>query len=144
PQEPARPALGLRGQAQPPARGGTPVKILCVSAQAMFPETRFGGAKGLYYLAKALEARAEVAIIHLDSCDEIRSPAEFAPDFRRHLFLPRETVSPLDLASVMPGSSKAIEANREAIAAFIGDARYDATLMCFAESLYFVARDLVP
>jgi glycosyltransferase involved in cell wall biosynthesis len=119
------------------------VKILCVSAQALFPETRFGGAKRLYYLAQALEKNADLDLIHLDGCDEVRDPAAFSTPFKRHLFLPRESLSALELGPVVPEASKALRRHRAAIAAFIGETRYDATVLFFSASLYFLDRGLV-
>jgi glycosyltransferase involved in cell wall biosynthesis len=120
------------------------VRILCVSAQALFPETRFGGAKRLYYLAKALDANADLDLIHLDGCDEVRDPATFSPPFRRSLFLPRESLTSFELGPVIPEASKAVRRGLEAVRGFVGETRYDATLLCFPSALYFLERDLVP
>jgi GT2 family glycosyltransferase/glycosyltransferase involved in cell wall biosynthesis len=116
------------------------MRILCISAQALFPETRFGGAKRLYYLVKALEARAEVDLLHMDGCEEVDDPSAFAPPFRRQLYIPRQTLSPLELGPVIPEASKALDRRREAVKAFLAARQYDATLLLFPAALYFLER----
>ncbi len=54
----------------------------------LFRESRFGGAKRLYYLAKELEKRAELHVLCLDVCHESEAAACFGPEFANLYSIP--------------------------------------------------------
>jgi glycosyltransferase involved in cell wall biosynthesis len=121
------------------------MKILFVSSQALFRETRFGGAKRLYYLARELEARAELHVICMDGCGEVPDPAAFPHEFNRLLLVPPErSSSALEKLSFLPDITKALTRHRREISAFVGTTRFDATLIAFSGALHFLDMGLLP
>jgi len=121
------------------------MKILFVSSQALFPETRFGGAKRLYYLAKKLDERCDLSVICLDGCREIGSKADFPFDFSRVLFVPdSEKVRNRDRLKFLPQVHRTLIDSKDSIRAFIGNARYDAVILAFPSALLFAEKGLLP
>lgn len=116
------------------------MKILFISSWALFGGTRFGGAKRLYYFARELECRVELHLLCLDGCQEWPPGEAFPSEFRRRLVLPMHPERPLwRRAAFLPaGVVEVLAAHRGAIDAFLGDARFDATLLAFPFSLAFL------
>lgn len=115
------------------------MRILFVSSQALFAGTRFGGAKRLYYLAKALEGHAEVTLLCLDGCREL-DPAALPPaGFARMLMLPLDPIDSLvGRARLLPGIRDVIARNRAAILSLLGTGNYDALLIAYPLALRFL------
>jgi glycosyltransferase involved in cell wall biosynthesis len=121
------------------------MKVLFVSSQALFRDTRFGGAKRLYYLAKELESRVELHVICLDACEEVPDPGCFPREFQRLLLIPRETPSTIfEKIPFLPDVPKSLNKYDDSIRAFLKDKRFDATLLAFPGSLHFLDRNLLP
>lgn len=116
------------------------LKILFISSWALFGGTRFGGAKRLYYFARELDRRVELHLLCLDGCQEWPPGEAFPSEFRRRLVLPMHPERPLwRRAAFLPaGVDEVLAAHRGAIDAFLGDARFDATLLAFPFSLAFL------
>lgn len=118
------------------------MRILFVSSQALFAGTRFGGAKRLYYLAKALEGNAEVTLLCLDGCRELVPGALPPPGFARQLMLPLDPRPRMaGRAELLPGVRGVLAENRQAILSLIGTGRYDALLMAYPLALRFADFD---
>ena len=126
------------------------MKVLFVSSQALFRDTRFGGAKRLYYLAKELEARVELHVICLDACEEVSDPGCFPREFRRLLLIPRETPSTVfEKLPFLPDVPKSLNKYGDAVRAFLKNAQlqdiqFDATLIAFPGALHFLDRGFLP
>lgn len=121
------------------------MKLLFVSSQAMFKDTRFGGAKRLYYLAKELESKVELSVICLDGCQEIDDSGSYPTEFTRQLFIPQERKLPArKKIPFLSNVSKSLKDNRQAIDAFVGNTRFDATFLAYAGSLSFLDGNLIP
>lgn len=121
------------------------MRVLFLSSQAMFRDTRFGGAKRLYYLARELDARVDLSVITLDTCAEIGKGPVPPSEFKRELFLPMEF--PSGFAERLPffaDTCKTIRRHREAVRAFAGTRPYDAVLVAFPGALRFLTEGLLP
>lgn len=112
------------------------MRILFVSSQAMYPSTRFGGAKRLYYLAKELERRAELKVLCLDGNFEGAPPkGGFIHEMLLPLDAPRARPGRLEF---MPGVAGLFAAKRGAILEFLGDGGFDATMLAYPAALRFL------
>jgi glycosyltransferase involved in cell wall biosynthesis len=120
------------------------MKVLFLSSQALFHDTRFGGAKRLYYMARELEARADLYLVCLDGCNEFPTGTMPNPEFRNTLFLPNRRASLRSRLDFLPGVAETLENGRAALAAFLGNTRFDATLLAFPASLHFLDKGLIP
>jgi glycosyltransferase involved in cell wall biosynthesis len=125
------------------------MNILFISSYFLFSQTRFGGSKRLYLLARELTRHADVSVICLDGCRELSATAEMPqshPDFGHFLCLPwTDSRGVLDKI-ITPGIiiENMLEKNSENIAAFLGRRTYDAALLAFPLSLSFIGRAVVP
>lgn len=118
------------------------MRVLFVSSQVPFPETRFGGAKRLYYLAKELDARCELSVISLDGNRELNPGVRVAGGFRREMILPLEPRRRLrGRLEFLPGVAGVLARNAGAIRDFLGPAGFDATLMAYPLALRFLDVD---
>lgn len=105
-------------------------KLLFLSSQVPFRDTRAGGAKRLYYLAKGLEAHFEVYVVSLDGTGEWRARPGATGDFQRFHFLPvdlfrkkegvRILEAPIDIHAD-------IRKHSEGLRSFLGGATFDVT-----------------
>ena len=121
------------------------MKLLFVSSQAMFKDTLFGGAKRLYYLAKELDSKVELHVICLDGCEEIDDPDSYPAEFRRQLFIPQERRLPaFQKIPFLSNVAKSLKDHRQAIDAFLGNTRFDATFLAYPGSLAFLDADIIP
>lgn len=115
------------------------MRVLFVSSQALYPGTRFGGAKRLYYLAKELERRVDLSVLCLDGNREASPPAG---GFRREMFLPLPMPGRFaGRLGFMPGVAGVFARNRERIAGFLGGGGFDATVMAYPAALRFLDFD---
>jgi glycosyltransferase involved in cell wall biosynthesis len=118
------------------------MRILFVSSQMLFAGTRFGGAKRLYYLARELERRAELTVLSLDGCRELRGAERPQSEFRRQMVIPLPMPGAFRRATeFMPGVSALFGSNRAAILELLGDGGFDACLMAYPMSLKFLDAD---
>lgn len=118
------------------------MKILVVSSQALFTETRFGGSKRIYYLAKELEKWAEVHVLCLDGNREWPGHTPFPDEFRHQLFIPVDPPQPWWKSFSFPvGIKKLLARNHETIDSFLGNHRFDATLLVYPFSLCFLEKE---
>jgi glycosyltransferase involved in cell wall biosynthesis len=120
------------------------MKVLFLSSQALFRDTRFGGAKRLYYMARELEARADLYLVCLDGCNEFPAGTGPDPEFRRMLFLPNKRASLRGRFRFLPGVAETLEEGREKLATFLGETRFDATLLAYPGALRFLKDNLIP
>ncbi len=118
------------------------MKVLFISSQALFRNTRFGGAKRLYYLARELEQRTELHLICMDGAQEWPQEKPFTLEFARQLFVP---FAPLKFtwrkALFLPGIREALSRHRAPINAFLEGQQFDATILAYPFSLRFLGRD---
>ena len=115
------------------------MRILFISSHALFRDTRFGGAKRLYYLARELERRADLHLLCLDGCGEVPVGGCLPAEFRNQLLLPLDTPRPWwRKAAFLPGVADAIARHRPSIDAFLGEEAFDATLVALPHSLCFL------
>jgi glycosyltransferase involved in cell wall biosynthesis len=115
------------------------MKVLLVSSLALFQDTRFGGSKRLYYLAKELEGRVDLSVLCFDGSREWPEGKPFPSDFRRSLFVPLpRRMPPWRRAGFLPGVDAAIADNGKKIEDFLGDGSFDATWMAYPIALRFL------
>jgi glycosyltransferase involved in cell wall biosynthesis len=125
------------------------MNILFISSYFLFSQTRFGGSKRLYLLARELTRHADVSVICLDGCKELSANAEVPqshPDFGHFLCLPWTDSRGVLGKIITPGIiiENMLKRNAEGIAAFLGRRAYDAALLAFPLSLSFIGRAVVP
>lgn len=118
------------------------MRVLFVSSQALFPGTRFGGAKRLHYLARELERRCDLTVLALDGNREMRPGKPCSGGFRRELFLPLDPPRPIrDRVGFLTGVDAVLERQAADIAALLGPGGFDATLFGYPLALAFLNRD---
>jgi glycosyltransferase involved in cell wall biosynthesis len=120
------------------------MNILVVSSYYLFKDTRFGGAKRLYYLTKELERHGAVHVICHDGSGEY-APG-LASDFDRFLFLPVDDTRNFFAKLVRPGFNieRFLDRNSSRIGHFLGSVKFDAVLLAFPLALSFVKTMLPP
>jgi glycosyltransferase involved in cell wall biosynthesis len=117
------------------------MKILFVSSYYLFPGTRFGGSKRLYYFAKELEKYGAVHVICHDGCGELEGGAEPPPpDLKNFLYLPLVRKRNFFTKVLEPGydTRRFLAANRGRISDFIGESHIDAAILAFPLALSFI------
>jgi glycosyltransferase involved in cell wall biosynthesis len=129
------------------------MNILFVSSYYLFRESRFGGSKRLYMLAKELGKQADVSVICLDGSKELGDGAAQAaaqsvdhPDFSRFLYLPwtdSRTVLKKFLSSGIIIEDM-LKENSKTIGSFLGDRKYDAAFLAFPLGLSFIGTVIKP
>jgi glycosyltransferase involved in cell wall biosynthesis len=116
------------------------MRLLFVSSFHLFPGTRFGGAKRLYYLAREWNRAARLTLICMDGCREW-TPGEAVPsEFPDYLMIPA-TTEPRGwrrFASAPADRRYALEPDRERIRAFLAGKRFDAVLLAYPWALSFL------
>jgi hypothetical protein len=120
------------------------MRILFVSSQALFKETRFGGAKRLYYLAQELDRHSNLKVICLDGCHEIQAGLPPQWEFAQTLFIPNSSEPQLsDRLGFLPDVKRTIKDHRAAILTFIGSEPFDAIVLAFPAALRFIGDGLL-
>ncbi|MEO6098405.1 MAG: glycosyltransferase family 4 protein [Fibrobacteria bacterium] len=64
------------------------MRLLFISSFYLFPETRFGGSKRLYYFAREWSRRTELSVICMDACREWTLGAAAPSEFKDFLMVP--------------------------------------------------------
>ena len=116
------------------------MKILFVSSQLMFADTRCGGARRLYYYARALEKRHDLKVLCIDGNYEAgeMSPRDRS-EFRSFLCLPLEIPPHLNPQIQLPiDIRESLSRRRKEFLDFLGDADYGAVLLAFPFALSFL------
>jgi glycosyltransferase involved in cell wall biosynthesis len=124
------------------------MNILFISSYYLFNETRFGGSKRLYELAKGLKKYADVSVICLDGCKEYGGSAMLRthPDFEHFLYLPwtdsrglfGKIVSPAIIIEDM------LTKNSGILRSFLGNRNYTSAFLAFPLSLSFIGTVVRP
>jgi glycosyltransferase involved in cell wall biosynthesis len=119
------------------------MNILFISSYYLSDETRFGGSKRLYLLAKGLKKYADVSVICLDGCREYGGRDALSgthPDFEHFLYLPWTDSRGLFGKIAVPGIiiEDLLKKNRTAIRSFLGTRTYHAALIAFPLGLSFI------
>jgi glycosyltransferase involved in cell wall biosynthesis len=114
--------------------------VLFISSFHLFPGTRFGGSKRLYYLARAWERSAELSLICMDGCREWTASNAAAREFRDLLFVPgAERPGPLErLMRPTVDRRGFLEAHRSEITAFLAGKRFDAIVLAYPWALSYL------
>jgi len=121
------------------------VKTLFVSSQAPFRDTRFGGAKRLYYLAKSLEKQSDLRLLCLDGCREDGAGDKVRADFENALFLPNAPSVPLwDRFGFLPEVKRTVAAHEPLIRSFLGRDEVDLIVLAYPSVLRLLVGGLLP
>lgn len=107
-----------------------------MSSFLLFRESRFGGAKRLYYLAKELEKYHEVYTICFDGCSEFQD-YNTGTKLRNSLALALH-VDPSIFRKIMYGPANffySIKRNAEEISGFIASGKPEIGIVCFSNAL---------
>ena len=108
------------------------MKILIVSSFLIFPETRFGGSKRIYNIAKSLEEEHDISVICFDGSKE-KHQWNATTRFKKFLFLDlvtpdniyRKLTHHMDMNNVM-------NQNRNHLDAFFCDAYFDCVILAYS------------
>jgi len=115
------------------------VQVLFLSSMCLFEQTRFGGAKRLYYYARELQRHANLHLVSIDGCREVGDREFTPPEFPNHLYLkvnfsrtPRRVFgAPIDFTPDLRAQAGEIEA-------FLGSRRFDAMFVGYSLALSFL------
>lgn len=117
------------------------MRVLFISSFYLFPGTRFGGSKRLYYFAREWSRRAQLTLINMDACAEWKGGAQDRhPEFADFLMIPdrkgtdwreRFLASPEDVRT-------ALVPHRDRIRTFLAGREFDVILLAFPWALSFL------
>jgi glycosyltransferase involved in cell wall biosynthesis len=116
------------------------VRLLFISSFYLFPETRYGGSKRLYYFAREWSRRAQLTLINMDGCAEWAGGDVRHPEFDDFLLVPgqkgvgwreRYLEGHEDFRAVLAAS-------RDRIGKFLAGRHFDAVLLAYPFSLAFL------
>jgi glycosyltransferase involved in cell wall biosynthesis len=113
-------------------------RVLFISTFLLFPESRVGGAKRLYYLAREIERYCDLSVLCTDVSLEAEGRAEpVKTPFPRfcHIRYQRKLVD--KLGSPL-GVARSLRPQEEAVNTFVGPEPYDAVICAFPHSLSFL------
>jgi glycosyltransferase involved in cell wall biosynthesis len=117
------------------------VRLLFISSFYLFPETRFGGSKRLYYFAREWARSSELSVICMDACREWTPGAATPVEFKDFLMVPgadypgyaeRLLRTPADRRTVL-------EPHAEKIRAFLEGKRFDAIVLAYPWALSYLS-----
>jgi glycosyltransferase involved in cell wall biosynthesis len=115
------------------------MNILFISNLFLFHETRFGGSKRLYTIAKELSRKHTVYLLCLDGCNEVGKNPVCPVEFEHFLFIPDdrprrlyERFLPLNHIPYL------INHHQPKITEFMNAAAFDAVLLAFPAALSFI------
>jgi glycosyltransferase involved in cell wall biosynthesis len=117
------------------------LKILFFSSQLLFEETRFGGAKRLFLIARELDSRHDMTLICMDGCTEADAFAKTAPAFRNFLALPgaMEKLGSRERLVRLPIDMRGgLERSRASLDRFLGGQTFDAVFLAYPFALSFL------
>lgn len=116
------------------------MRVLFISSFLIFPDSRVGGAKRLYYLAAELARRCELTVICTDGGREAPPHGSFnalEQPFERLLYVPYKRV----LADKLCGPlriRRSLEPFAAKVTEFVGNQPFDAVICAFPHSLSFL------
>jgi glycosyltransferase involved in cell wall biosynthesis len=117
------------------------MKILFISSFYLFEQTRFGGTKRLYLLAKELEKNHDVHLLCLDACFEVpgREKAGEVDGFRNSLCIPFPAPRPFLRKIFCPSVDyrREIEKDGSAVAFLHGLQKIDCTFLAYPMAIQF-------
>jgi glycosyltransferase involved in cell wall biosynthesis len=116
------------------------VRLLYISSFYLFPETRFGGSKRLYYFARAWEKTAQLSLICMDANREWSGQGAPATEFRDFLMVPGCKVPGLTGRITRPPADRreALEEHGDRIRAFLRGKEFDAIILAFPWALSYL------
>ena len=131
-------------RSEPPTSGIKDLRLLFISSFYLFPGTRFGGTKRLYYFAKEWERRTQLTLICMDGCREWDAGENGNPGFADFLMIPEaETPEWTDRVFKAPADRRRfLSARMEAIRAQLRGKTFDAVLLAFPWALSFIGEAL--
>lgn len=117
------------------------MRLLFISSFYLFPETRFGGSKRLYYFAREWSRHAQLTLVNMDACAEWKGgDPDRHPEFADFLMLTERKRSgwrerflacPEDVRT-------ALAPHRDRIRTFLAGRDFDIILLAFPWSLSFL------
>ncbi|MFC1585053.1 glycosyltransferase family 4 protein [Fibrobacterota bacterium] len=117
------------------------MRILFISNQLLFEETRFGGAKRLFNFARALNEQCELHVICLDTAQEL------SPFHKRKYKFPSMIHFPFKRPSLLHrlqyNDSCTVKKHIPEIEKFLGKKKFDAILLGYQNSLAFLHIDAI-
>jgi glycosyltransferase involved in cell wall biosynthesis len=116
------------------------LKLLFISSFYLFKDSRFGGAKRLYYFAKEWEKHADMRLICMDACREWAGSGANGPEFKDFLMIPgTEAPGMADRLMRAPADRRRFLCEHtESIREFLTGERFDVVLLAFPWSLSFL------
>jgi glycosyltransferase involved in cell wall biosynthesis len=116
------------------------IRLLFISSLHLFPGTRFGGSKRLYYLARAWEHSADLSLICMDGSREWSESMSGSKAFKDFLFVPGFQVPGVLERLTRPTVDRRtfLEPHRREIADFLRGKRFDAIVLAYPWSLSYL------
>ena len=115
------------------------MNILFISTLFLFRETRFGGSKRLYSIAKELSRNHTVYLLCLDGCNEVGRNPGYPAEFEHFLYVPDdrprrlyERYLPINHIPYL------INRHKSEITEFMNAAAFDAVFLAFPAALSFI------
>jgi glycosyltransferase involved in cell wall biosynthesis len=115
------------------------MNILFISSYFLFKETRFGGSKRLYTIAKELSKKHDLYLLCLDGCKEVGNTPVYPAEFGHFLFVPDDRPRRI-YERHLPFNHIPYLINRHTskITEFINAASFDAVFLAFPFALSFI------
>ncbi len=109
---------------------------------ALFGETRYGGAKRLYYFARELAKISDLHLFCIDGCREWPQGGAPPAEFRNALYLSQTGRKSLwrRFLSLPIELEHEVHGQKDLIAGFLAGKRFDATLLAFPLALTFLGK----
>jgi glycosyltransferase involved in cell wall biosynthesis len=115
------------------------MRTLFLSSMCLFEETRFGGAKRLYYYARELQRLGGLHLVCIDGCREVGDRPFGPPEFPDHLYLPVNfSRTPRRLLGAPIDFTPDLRRQAARIDAFLGSGRFDAMFVGYSLALSFL------
>ncbi|HUI93800.1 MAG TPA: glycosyltransferase family 4 protein [Chitinivibrionales bacterium] len=119
------------------------MNILFISTLFLFRETRFGGSKRLYAIAKELSKKHDVHVLCLDGCNEIGNKNNYPVEFEHFLYVPEDRPRRLHERHLPINHIPYLIGRHESgISLFVNAAAFDAVFLAFPYALSFL--DILP
>jgi glycosyltransferase involved in cell wall biosynthesis len=116
-----------------------PLRVLFISSFLLFPESRVGGAKRLFYLAQELSRSCDLSVLCTDVSGEAAGNNEPVKTPFRRFFHLRYQRHLLDKLGSPLGVERSLRAHEPAINDFLGVEPYDAVICAFPHTLSFLS-----
>lgn len=116
------------------------MRVLFISSFYLFPETRYGGSKRLYYFAREWARKTELSLICMDASREWSAEDSAPAEFKEFLMVPGSDYPGLAERILRPPADRRafLEPHRAEIRAFLEGKRFDAIVLAYPWALSYI------